>query len=120
MAAMLPPVVLLLLSLLVIAPLGVHSQGLRADPQARARSGTSFSSFSQVYRSSAAFRNAMRTSRRTACSSGRGSLCGSSSGKGEQLALQLATAPQLFDARSGFTNIPAVGPVKDQGECGIW
>jgi hypothetical protein len=92
-------------------PMGIQAQGLRNDPASRARSGTSFSSFSQVYRSSAAFQNAMRTAKnkRTACSSGRGSLCGSGGSASEQAALQLATAPQAFDARSSFITLRVLG-----------
>jgi hypothetical protein len=44
-------------------------------------------------------------------------LCGSSS---EQAALLLATAPQAYDARGKYSNVQVVGPVKDQGECGMW
>jgi hypothetical protein len=106
--------------MLATAPWSVHSQGLRNDPASRARSGTSFSSFSQVYKSSSAFKNAMNASKATACSSGRGSLCGSGVSAAEQAALQLATAPQAFDARSSFVNLTVVGPVKNQAECGIW
>jgi hypothetical protein len=59
----------------------------------------------------------MQASTRSACSAARGNLCGSTS---EQAALLLATAPQAFDARNRFGNVQVVGPVKDQGECGMW
>jgi hypothetical protein len=35
-------------------------------------------------------------------------------------ALLLATAPQAYDARNTFSNVQVVGPVKDQGDCGMW
>lgn len=104
-------------ALLVAAPRAAQAQGLRTDLAALARSGTTFATFSQTYIDSVAWLNAMRTSRRTACSTSRGNLCGSSS---EQGALLLATAPQSFDARSMFGDVRVVGPVKDQGECGMW
>jgi hypothetical protein len=59
----------------------------------------------------------MRTSKRSACSATSGSLCGSAS---EQAELLLATAPQAYDARSKFSSVQVVGPVKDQGDCGMW
>jgi hypothetical protein len=62
----------------------------------------------------------MRTSKRSACSLNRGAagnLCGSSS---EEAALLLATSPQAYDTRSRFSNVQVVGPVKDQGSCGMW
>jgi hypothetical protein len=95
----------------------VRGQGLRPDPEALARSGSTFATFSQAYRASTAWRNAMRTSKRSACSANRGSLCGSAS---EQAALLLAAAPQAYDARGKFSNVQVVGPVKDQGDCGMW
>jgi hypothetical protein len=103
--------------LLVAAPRAAQAQGLKADPAALARSGRTFATFSKTYKDSVAWLNAMRTSRRSACSTSRGNLCGSTS---EQAALLLATAPQSFDARSMFGGVPVVGPVKDQGECGMW
>jgi hypothetical protein len=61
----------------------------------------------------------MRASTRTACSRDSGNLCGSASAS-ELAALQLATAPQAYDARSKLSNVNVVGPVKDQGDCGLW
>jgi hypothetical protein len=98
----------------------VYSQGLRPDMEALARSGSTFATFSQAYRASTAWRNAMRTSTRSACSSdraGAGNLCGSAS---DEAALLLATSPQAYDARSMFGSMQVVGPVKDQGGCGMW
>jgi hypothetical protein len=103
--------------LLSEAPWTARGQGLRPDLEALARSGTTFASFSQAYSASTAWRNSMRTDKRSACSMNRGNLCGSSS---EQAALLLATAPQAYDARGKFSNVEVVGPVKDQGECGMW
>lgn len=94
-----------------------HGQGLRPDLDALARSGSTYATFSQAYKASTAWRNAMRTSKQSACSMGRGSLCGSTS---EEAALLLATAPQAHDSRSRFSDVQVVGPVKDQGGCGMW
>jgi hypothetical protein len=103
--------------LLCEVPWTVRGQGLRPDLEALARSGSTFASFSQAYKASTAWKNAMRTTKRSACSMNRGSLCGSAS---EQAALLLATAPQAFDVRSKFSNVDVVGRVKDQGDCGMW
>jgi hypothetical protein len=108
---------LLWLVLLGNAPWAAQGQGLRPDLDALARSGSTFATFSQAYKASTAWRTAMRTSKRTACSMGRSSLCGSTS---EEAALMLATAPQVYDARSRFSDVQVVGPVKDQGSCGMW
>jgi hypothetical protein len=61
----------------------------------------------------------MLAARRTACSRNSGNLCGSDSAS-ELAALQLATAPQAYDARAKLSNMGVVGPVKDQGDCGLW
>lgn len=102
---------------LLAAPWTIHGQGLRPDVESLARSGTTFATFSQAYRDSSAWRSAMKTSKRTACSMNSGSLCGSAS---EEAALLLATAPQAYDARSNFSSVQVVGPVKNQGSCGMW
>lgn len=104
-------------TLLVAMACVAYAQGLRADPRALARSGTTFATFSQAYKDSVAWSSAMLTSTRSACSAARGNLCGSTS---EQAALLLATAPQTFDARRRFGDVQVVGPVKDQGDCGMW
>jgi hypothetical protein len=108
---------MLFITVLVGCSRTARGQGLRPDVEALARSGSFFASFSQVYRASTAWRNAMRTSKRSACSRNSGTLCGSSS---EKAALLLATAPQAYDARSKFSHVQVVGPVKDQGDCGMW
>lgn len=118
-AATSTPCWLLVLCSLLLSkvPWTARGQGLRPDLEALARSGSTFATFSQAYRASTAWRDAMRTSKRSACSMNRNSLCGSSS---EQAALLLATAPQAYDARSKFSNVEVVGPSKDQGDCGMW
>jgi hypothetical protein len=108
---------MLCLLLLVEVPCPACGQGLRPDLDALVRSGTTFATFRQVYRASTAWRNAMRTSKRSACSSDRGNLCGSTS---EQAELLLATSPQKYDARDKFSDVAVVGPVKNQGDCGMW
>jgi hypothetical protein len=111
---------LLCLILLLEQSCIVHGQGLRPDLEALARSGSTFATFSQVYKASSAWRNAMRTSTRSACSStslAAGNLCGSTS---EEAALLLATSPQAYDARNTPSGVQVVGPVKDQGSCGMW
>jgi hypothetical protein len=97
--------------------MSAHAQGLRKDPAAVARSGSSSTAFAQVYRDSVAWRKAMLTSTRSACSTESRSLCGSAS---EQAALLLATAPQSFDARSWQKGVQVIGTVKDQADCGLW
>jgi hypothetical protein len=99
-------------------PWTAHGQGLNAVEEPVALSTGRSTSFRQVYRNSTAWRNSMKTRRSTACTKTSGSLCGSSSSD-ELAALQLATAPHVYDARSKFSG-NVVGPVKDQGECGMW
>jgi hypothetical protein len=94
-----------------------YGQGLLMDTGAIVRSGNTYAAFSQTYKQSIAWRNAMRTTRRSTCSAKRGNLCGSDS---EQAALLLATAPQNFDTRSWGPGLPVLTPVKDQGDCGLW
>jgi hypothetical protein len=101
------------------SPWTAHGQGLRADMEPVAKSAGRFTSFQQVYGKSTAWRNSMRTNKRTACTKTSGNFCGSSSSE-ELAALQLATAPQAYDARSKFRDVQVVGPVKDQGDCGMW
>lgn len=108
---------MLCLMLLFSTRWSARGQGLRPDLEALARSGSTFATFSQVYKESTAWRDAMRTSKSTACSRNRGNLCGSAS---EEAALLLATAPQAYDSRSRFSDVAVVGPVKDQGSCGMW
>jgi hypothetical protein len=114
---------LLLLALLTLAagPAGVAPQGLRAD-EAPARSGGTFTRFSNYYRQSVAWRNAMRVSTSNACSQQSGSLCSGSLNAEQQAALQLAAAPQAWDSRDAFgrSGAQVVGPVKEQGDCGSW
>jgi hypothetical protein len=115
---------LLLLALLTLAagPAGVAPQGLRLEDDAPARSSGAFARFSDYYKKSVAWRNAMRLSPRSACSQQSGSLCSGSLNAGQQAALQLASAPQAWDSREalGRSGAQVVGPVKDQGDCGTW
>jgi hypothetical protein len=111
------------LLLFITMPWVAHAQGLRPpEDGVVARSAGAFSSFSQQYKKSTAFTNAMRTTtgRRTACDNSTGSLCGSRGDGSELAALRLAASPQTVDARSGFGNLQVLGPVKDQDDCGIW
>lgn len=115
---------LLLLALLTLAagPAGVAPQGLRVEDDAPARSSGAFARFSNYYKESVAWRNAMRVSTRNACSQQSGSLCSGSLNPEQQAALQLAAAPQAWDTRDVFGRSGAlvVGPVKEQGDCGSW
>jgi hypothetical protein len=114
---------LLLLALLTLAkgPAAVAAQGLKAE-EAPARSSGTFTRFSEYYKQSQAWRNAMRVSTSSACSRQAGSLCAGSLGAGQLAALQLAAAPQAWDSRDAFgrSGAQVVGPVKDQGSCGAW
>lgn len=107
--------------LLVAVPWAVRAQGLAPKDQGRVASApASFVSVTQLFRSSRSFRNAVRTPKRNACTSGRGSLCGSDGSSIELEALRLAASPQTFDARSDFVGLQVLTPVKNQANCNIW
>jgi hypothetical protein len=123
MGLLLDQTMLLLLALLSLAagPAWVAAQGLEAE-EAPARSSGTFARFSEYYKQSEAWRNAMRVSTSSACSRQTSSLCAGSLNAGQLAALQLAAAPQAWDSRDAFgrTGPQVVGPVKDQGSCGAW
>jgi hypothetical protein len=113
---------LVVLLALEVGPAYVLCQGLRNDPGVFARSGSTFATFTKAYKDSVAWRNAMKVSTATACSRQAGSLCSSSTDAGQQAALQIAAAPQLYDARSplGRPGLQVLTRVKEQGNCGAW
>jgi hypothetical protein len=62
----------------------------------------------------------MGVSRASACSRKSSSLCSGTLDAGQQAALQLAAAPQAYDARDAYgpAGAQVIGPVKSQGGCG--
>lgn len=117
------PILALVLLVSAAGPPRAAAQGLLEEPNAApSRSGKTFATFSQAYKSSVAWITAMRVSTSSACSRSSGSLCSSSLDAGQQAALKLAAAPQAYDAREAFGGLGSVmvGPVKDQAACGTW
>jgi hypothetical protein len=84
----------------ILLETGVTGQGLRPEPGTQAGASNALSRLSSLYAKSKSLRAAYRNNRRSACSRGSGTVCGTESGRDGLLQLQIATSPVAYDARS--------------------